>query len=66
MDNTELKRRYDYLVDLTRKLLAAQKAYFKSNKDHQLLMKSKAIERELDEFVNPKPVSQAQLDFLAR
>lgn len=66
MDNTELNRRYGYLVDLTRKLLAAQRAYFKSNKDVQLLKKSKAIEKELDDFVNPKPVSQAQLDFLAR
>jgi hypothetical protein len=31
-----------------------------------LLIKSKAIEKELDEFVNPKPVIQAQLDFLGR
>jgi hypothetical protein len=66
MDNLELQRRHDYLIDLTRKLLAAQRAYFKSNKDQQLLMKSKAIEKELDEFVNPKPVTQAQLDFLGR
>jgi len=66
MDNIELQRRHDFLVDKVRKMLAAQKAYFKSNKDIQLLKISKALEKEVDDIVNPKPVSQAQLDFLAR
>ncbi|HEX7906247.1 MAG TPA: hypothetical protein VF487_20375 [Chitinophagaceae bacterium] len=65
-DGIFYQKKYDHLADKVRKMMAAQKAYFKSNKDIQLLKLSKAIEKEVDEIVNPKPVSQAQLDFLGR
>lgn len=64
--DSEIK--YLKLAEKVRQMLAAQKAYFRSNKDFQLLKVSKAIEKEVDEMVNPKPnhTSQATLDFLAR
>lgn len=51
-----------------REMLAAQKAYFKSRKDFQLLKKSKAIEKEVDDLVNPKnnEATQATFEWLAK
>lgn len=56
METAELK--YNKLAEKVREMLAVQKAYFKSNKDFQILKRSKALEAELDEMVNPKPKVQ--------
>lgn len=67
-DGIDYQKKYEHLAGKVRDMLAAQKAYFKSNKDFHLLKKSKAIEKEVDDIVNPKtnPVSQATIDWLAR
>lgn len=65
----DFKKKHDYLADKVRKMLAAQKAYFKSNKDFQLLKVSKALEKEVDDLVNPKPPEAPTLfseEFLGR
>ncbi len=67
MENAELK--YNKLAEKVRTMLAAQKAYFRSNKDFQLLKVSKEIEKEVDEMVNPKPQTQQSFfsdEFLGR
>lgn len=66
MEYSEIK--YLKLSEKVRQMLAAQKAYFKSNKDFQLLKVSKAIEKEVDDMVNPKEnrSQQASFEFLAR
>lgn len=53
---------------MVRDMIDAQQAYFKSNKDYQLLKVSKAIESEVKELVNPKPkkISQATIDWLGQ
>jgi hypothetical protein len=67
MTQQELQLRYDHLSDKVRKMLAAQKAYFKSNKDIQLLKVSKALESEVNEIVNPKEKQQQSLfEYLAQ
>jgi hypothetical protein len=62
----DFQLRYMKLADLVRNMLAAQKAYFRSNKDMQLLKKSKALEAEVDAIVNPKPAAQSTFDWLAQ
>jgi hypothetical protein len=62
----EEKRKNKLLSTKVRDMLATQKAYFKSNKDTQLLIKAKALEKEVDDIINPKPMSQAQMEFLGR
>jgi hypothetical protein len=62
----DYKLRYLKLAEKVRQMLAAQKAYFKSGKDYQMLMASKKLEKEVDEIVNPKPSSQATIDWLAQ
>lgn len=64
----EYEKKYYKLKDLVTKMLDAQQAYFKSNKDIQLLKKSKAIEQEVRELINPKQQAQSTLpfEFLAR
>lgn len=66
MDNQEAQLKYLQLADKVRKMLAAQKAYFRSNKDFQLLKVSKALETEVNDIVNPKPSSQASIEWLGR
>jgi len=63
-DNYQLQ--YMHLVDKVRKMMAAQKAYFKSNKDIQLLKVSKQLEKEVDDIINPKSTAQSSFEFLAR
>ena len=60
------KLRYMQLAEKVRKMLEAQKAYFRSGKDIRLLKISKALEAEVDGLVNPKPTSQAQIDWLGQ
>jgi len=62
----EVKAKYKNLSDKVRKMLELQQSYFKSKKDWQIFKAAKAMEGEVDAIVNPKPVSQAQMDFLAR
>ena len=67
MTQQELQIKHDNLVDKVKKMLAAQRAYFKSNKDIQLLKVSKALEREVDDIVNPKQKEQQSLfEYLAK
>jgi hypothetical protein len=66
MNEEELKLKYNNLADKVRKMLAAQKAYFKSNKDFQLLKVSKSLEAEVNDIVNPKPTTQGTLDWLGQ
>ena len=66
MENEEIKLRYNKLAGLVREMLATQQLYFKSNKDFQLLKKSKALEAQVNDIVNPKPTSQAQIDWLGQ
>lgn len=69
MTQEELQLKYNKLVDKVKKMMAAQKAYFKSNKDFQLLRISKALEKEVEDMVNPKPQTQQNLfndEFLGR
>lgn len=63
---SNIKAAYKHLSNKVRDMLSIQRAYFKSGKDVQLLRKSKAIEKEVDDIVNPKPVAQGSMDFLAR
>lgn len=66
MEDAEIK--YHKLAEKVRAMLAAQKAYFRSRKDFQLLKVSKAIESEVDEMVNPKKpeVSQSTMNWLGQ
>ena len=66
MENEEIKLRYNKLAGLVREMLATQQLYFKSGKDFQLLKKSKALEAQVNDIVNPKPTSQAQIDWLGQ
>lgn len=67
MTNEDYKWRYEFLANKVRKLLEAQKMYYKSKKDIQLLKISKALEKEVTDIINPEQKQQqAYLDFLAR
>lgn len=61
-----VKAKYKKLSDKVLETLDCQQAYFKSNKDYQLLKKSKAVEAELREIIKPKPVSLASIDWLGQ
>lgn len=62
----QLQQKYNRLAGRVRRMLAAQQAYFKSDKDPQLLREAKALEAEVNNIVNPKPVSQAHYEWLAQ
>lgn len=67
MTQEELQLKYNHLSDKVRKMLAAQKAYFKSNKDIQLLKIAKALEAEVNDIINPQQKQQQNLfDYLAQ
>lgn len=59
----EMKLKYKKLKDKAAEVLDCQQAYFRSRKDYQLLKKSKALEAELLEMINPKPNPQGSLSF---
>lgn len=59
----DFQKKYDHLADKVRRMMSAQKAYFKSDKDIQLLKLAKQLEKEIDEIVNPKPQQQGSLPF---
>jgi hypothetical protein len=63
----DFKVKYEILVKKITDLLDTQQAYFKSNKDIQLLKKAKALEADVKKFINPKLSEQTSLfEFLAR
>ena len=62
----QVKTQYKNLAEKVRNMMDCQQAYFKSKKDWQLLKKSKVLEDEVREILDPKPVSQGIIDFLAR
>lgn len=67
MTTEEIQARYNHLADKARKMLTAQRAYFKSNKDFQLLKIAKSLEKEVDELINPTQKQQQDLfEFLAK
>lgn len=63
---TELELKYLKLKDKVRKMIAAQKDYFRSNHDKQKLMIAKNLEKEVIEMVDPKPKAQKELFDLAQ
>jgi hypothetical protein len=63
MTHQELEIRYNLLSSKVKDLLDAQQAYFKSNKDFQLLRKSKALEQEVRNLITPKAKVQQGLPF---
>ncbi len=65
----DFKLKYEQLKAKVIEVQELQKLYWKSNKDLELLKRSKAAEAQLKEMVNPKPkpaISQAQLDWLGQ
>lgn len=63
MNQEELQRKYEHLKKKVGEMLDCQQAYFKSNKDFQLLKKSKGLEKEVRELINPKQTNQTELSF---
>lgn len=56
MENGDLlQNKYDSLVAKVKLMLETQQAYFRSGKDKNLLMKSKAIEGQVRKMVYPEP-----------
>lgn len=56
MENVDLlQTKYDSLVAKVKLMLDTQQQYFKSGKDKNLLMKSKAIESQVRKMINPEP-----------
>lgn len=59
--------KYEQLQRKVKEWMEAQRLYYKSNKDHQLFRKSKAIEQEVEKLVNPgKQELQAKIDWLGQ
>lgn len=67
MENEDYKKKYDQLAGKVRVMLTTQKSYFKT-KNIDLLKTAKALEKEVDELVNPKTsaISQGKLDWLGQ
>ncbi|MCZ2397100.1 MAG: hypothetical protein LC100_11225 [Chitinophagales bacterium] len=59
--------KYDKLKAAVQKMMAAQKDYFRSNRDKQKLIIAKNLEREVESLVSDRPEQQPELfDWLAR
>jgi hypothetical protein len=63
MTQDELQREYDYFKKKVEEMLNTQQLYFKSNKDFELLKRSKGLEKEVRELIHPKPKQQGVLSF---
>lgn len=61
----DFKLKYVRLAEKVKLMMATQKEYFKTRHPN-VLSKSKALEKEVDEMINPKPSNQAMFDWLAR
>jgi len=57
----EIELSYLHLKDKVRKMLAAQKEYFRSKGDKQKLMIAKSLEKEVTEMIDPKQKAQQSL-----
>ncbi|HXR84299.1 MAG TPA: hypothetical protein VN722_08325 [Hanamia sp.] len=61
MENVDLlQNKYDSLVAKVKLMLDTQQAYFRSGKDKNLLMKSKAIESQVRKMINPEESKKKQ------
>lgn len=60
MENSELQNKYDQLVAKVKLMLDTQQQYFRSGKDPNILLKSKAIEADVRKLVNPVEVKKEQ------
>ena len=60
----DFKLKYVRLAEKVKLLLITQEDYFK-RKNIGALHKSKALEKEIKEMINPKPSNQAMFDWLA-
>ena len=60
------KVKHKHFTNKVKEMMDCQQAYFKSNKDFQLLKKSKMLEAEIRDIINPKPVKQQTFDWLAQ
>ena len=65
MDNQELQIRHEHLKKKVLEMLDTQQLYFKT-RDVQVLKKSKALESEVRELINPKKKLQAELEWLGQ
>lgn len=63
--NDELKARYKRLAEKVTEMMDCQQLYFK-RKDYQVLIRSKVLEKEVRELLNPKEKSQLSMEFLGR
>jgi hypothetical protein len=59
----DYQAKYETLVTAVKEMLEAQQAYFKSNKDIQLLKVSKGKEARVKELVTPKVQRESQGSF---
>lgn len=66
--HTALENEYAAFKKKVKDMLDTQQAYFKSGKDAQLLIKSKALEKEVRELITPPvaKVAQATMQFLGQ
>lgn len=65
MDALELERRYLRLKAKVKDMMTMQKLYFRT-RDPQTLVKSKELEKEVWELIDPKPTTQLPFEFLAQ
>lgn len=65
MDNQELQIMHEHLKKKVLEMLDTQQLYFKT-RDVQVLKKSKALESEVRELINPKKKLQAELEWLGQ
>lgn len=56
------QKKYEALVEKVRQMRSYQQAYFRS-RDHNDLKRSKALEKEVDNIINPKPEQNRQGSF---
>ena len=61
----DFKIKYMRLSEKVKVMIATQKEYFRTKK-LSTLHKCKALEKEVDEMINPKPSSQAKIEWLAQ
>ena len=63
--NEDYQKRYYHLCDLVRKMMTAQKAAFKGDRQKHAIAKN--YERKVDALINPSKESlQFKLDWLAQ
>lgn len=63
--NDELKAKYKKLAEKVTEMMDCQQQYFKS-KNYHLLIRSKQLEKEVRDILNPKEKPQLSMEFLGR